>query len=87
MQSMLFDARKREENFSQNLDWSYYLLQIHLYKIFIALFFSIFLALCDMNRGENNPILFFCSRVFQASCLLFYRTVKPQVPLLVCPIF
>ena len=82
---MLFDARKREENFSQNLDWSY-LLQIHLYKISIALFFP-FLALCDMNRGENNPILFFCSRVFQASCLLFYRTVKPQVPLLVCPIF
>ena len=41
MQSMLFDARKREENFSQNLDWSY-LLQIHIYKIFIALFFPFF---------------------------------------------
>ena len=58
-----------------------------IYTKYLLHYFFHFLALCDMNRGENNPILFFCSRVFQASCLLFYRTVKPQVPLLVCPIF
>ena len=78
---------KGKKIFHKTLIEATYLLQIHIYKIFIALFFFHFLAHFDKNKGENNPILFFCSRVFQASCLLFYRTVKPQVPLLVCPIF